>query len=132
MKQVNQLVAVLNRVMAIVFKLQKQPESLVSFAEVNELLKNHLSLSFEDMLAMQDKELIQKLVEEHHSTPDLVGQVGDLLFEVNKISGDIPYSREALLRKALYLYEYAEDADDTYSLDRHFRKEELINLLDES
>ena len=120
MKQINQLVAVLNRVIAAILKLKKNEEPELSIEQINTLLRDTFSFDIRDILTLESDSLIQTLKEQYNLNEELIGQLGDILFELAEL--DLPeYPSHLTYQKSLAIYEQLEQEAEVFSFDRHLR-----------
>ena len=125
MKQIDQLGTVLNRiVIALVQRKKGAPEEL-SFDQINALLTDHLDLDIPKLLLLDNNELTDVLKTEYNLTNELIGQLGDILYEIAELDQNV-YSTEALYQKALTIFQYLEKHDNVFSFDRHQKIKKMI------
>lgn len=128
-RQINQLAQVLSRVLSAILKKSTQKEEL-SFDEVNTLLDDNLSLSIDRIIELSDEELLKYLLEHDFLTLELIGQLGDILYEIAQLDPEEQYSQKALYKKGLLIYHHFESTSEIFSIDRHLRAQEIKEKLD--
>ena len=126
MKQIDQLGAVLSQIIiALVQRKKGAPEEL-SFDQINALLQEYIDLDIPKLLSMDNNELIDSLKSEYNLNNELIGQLGDILYEIAELDQNV-YPTEALYQKALVIFQYLEKHDKVFSFDRHQRINRMIN-----
>lgn len=118
MKQIDQLAAVLSHIIVALVKRKKGAPKELSFDQINNLLHEHLTLDIPLLLSLDNNELIDLLKKEYNLTNELIGQLGDILYEIAELDQNV-YSTEALYQKALTIFQYLEKNDKVFSFDRH-------------
>ncbi|MDN5215866.1 hypothetical protein QQ020_27555 [Fulvivirgaceae bacterium BMA12] len=116
MRQFRQLAIVLARLMG--FKESNDHESALSLIE--DSYKDILDLDLKSVKAMSSQELLDYLLKKKNMDLPSLEKVGELLMEEaylygNDSASDLFFSRG---QKALYLLNYVQDHDQTFSLAR--------------
>lgn len=125
MKQIDQLAAVLSQIIiALVQRKKGAPEEL-SFDQINALLQEYMDLDIPKILSMDNNELTDSLKGEYNLTNELIGQLGDILYEIAELDQNV-YPTEALYQKALTIFQYLEKHDKVFSFDRHQKINKMI------
>lgn len=130
-KQIDQLGRVLGKMLADLLGLKQQGQVSEGLKMVDETMQRVLSLNLVSLVAVNPKELVGWLQQEHHFQPEHLATMADILYEAAQahlLQKDEQTAR-ALWERALAIYEHLEATEPTFSLERHYRIEQLKSLL---
>ena len=82
MKQVRQMVQVMNQIIATVLKLKNQDQPAEIIQSVDTLMKDQFSFDLNTIIEYPDEELIERLKKDYDLNDEVIALIGDLLFEV--------------------------------------------------
>ena len=82
MKQVRQMVQVMNQIIATVLKLKNQDQPAEIIQSVDTLMKDQFSFDPNTIIEYPDEELIERLKKDYDLNDEVIALIGDLLFEV--------------------------------------------------
>lgn len=120
MKQINQLPAVLTHILTALVTRKKDQYEEFQFEEINEQLREHFSFDISVLLSLNNDSIIHTLKTEYRLNNELIGQLGDILYEIAELEQNI-YPEEKLYQKSLVIFQYLEQHDSVFSFDRHQR-----------
>lgn len=120
MKQINQLAAVLTHILTALVTRKKDQYEEFQFEEINEQLREHFSFDISVLLSLNNDSIIDTLKTEYRLNNELIGQLGDILYEIAELEQNI-YPEEELYQKSLVIFQYLEQHDSVFSFDRHQR-----------
>lgn len=126
MKQVRQMVQVMNQIIATVLKLKNQDQPAEIIQSVDTLMKDQFSFDLNTIIEYPDEELIERLKKDYDLNDEVIALIGDLLFEIAH-SGQDAYPKLKLFKKSLIIYKYMETSSEIYSIDRHLRIEQILS-----
>ena len=130
-KQIDQLGRVLGKMLADLLGLKQQGLVSDGLQMVDETMQRVLSLNLISLIAVSPKELVAWLKKEKQFEPEHLEPMADILYEAAEaylIEKDTDTAR-ALWERALAIYEHLEETEPTFSLERHYRIEQLKSLL---
>jgi hypothetical protein len=90
----------------------------------NQALMDNLGLNISGLISLDNEDLINLLVNEKHFSYSNIEQLADILFVLADNSGDP--EQTALRAKCLFLYQFIEKEDNTYSFNREWKTESLM------
>ena len=125
-KQLDQLGLVLSRLLSNLLGRNDPNQLEDDIDTINQTLENELGLDIRQLADMPAHSLIDTLKTHHGLTHESLEKLADvLLFAADSQSGD----SKQLYEKCLTIYEYMEQTDSTYVLDRHWKIERIRQLL---
>ncbi|MDD3875557.1 MAG: hypothetical protein PHT69_02990 [Bacteroidales bacterium] len=131
MRQVNQLARVLGKVLFDLLGLKNSGEIIESINITTLSLMSELDIDLDELVSIKRDELIHTLIdkmgfnnENLETLSEILMQMGDNFFKINNLN-----KGESYCQTSLFIYEYLEKADNTYSLARREKIEKLKTLL---
>lgn len=107
------------------------PDRMKSAAEIEivaQIFNEELNWNLDELMMLTDKDLVSVLKEEKKLTNEDLDKLAEIFATAAEKMDDnaeiISYKRN-LLKKSLTLYLYLEDADNTFSMERSWKIEEL-------
>jgi hypothetical protein len=129
-KQIDELGKVLARLLTglLGFKNQGKIEEGVDF--VNQNFHTESGLDFNDILSVPPNKLAEFLGQEHQITNENIDRLAEIFYE---LADGFDSSKDVLSRsyfeRSLALHEYLSRTDSTYSLERHYKMEDIKSAL---
>lgn len=130
-KQIDQLGRVLGKMLADLLGLKQQGQVSEGLSAVDESLQKALSLNLVSLIAIEPRELVAWLKREKQFEQQHLEPMADILYEAAEgflIQNDTETAR-ALWERSLALYEHLQESQTTFSLERHYRIDQLKKLL---
>ena len=130
-KQIDQLGRVLGKMLADLLGLKQQGQVSEGLQMVDETMQKALSLNLISMIAVSPRELVDWLKREHQFQPEHLEPMADILYESAEgfLLQKDTQTAHALWERALAIYEHLEATETTFSLERHYRIEEIKTLI---
>lgn len=125
-KQIDQLGHVLAKIFSDLLGLKNNGQINAGLEITNQTLKNQLGLNMQDLLDIPTDKFIDTLTTQKNVTNDNLDKLAEILLLIaDNRQGD----NKKLYEKCLTIYEYLEKTENTYALDRHWKKNRIKNEL---
>ena len=130
-KQIDQLGRVLGKMLVDLLGLKQQGQVSEGLKMVDETMQRVLSLNLISLVAVNPKVLVGWLQKEHQFKPEHLEPMADVLYEAAEgyLLQKDPNTARALWERALVIYEHLEATEVTFSLERHYRIQQLKKLI---
>lgn len=125
LKQINQVAQVLAAILSKVFDSSKTNSFEQTFEQTNNLLKDHLNLDIDELIQVDQEEFIITLKEKYSLKNEELTHFGDIIFELANQKSSQNQPAHLLYQKAGIIYKYLEIEEEIFSLDRHFKLEQI-------
>ncbi|MBO6524094.1 MAG: hypothetical protein JJ971_09720 [Balneolaceae bacterium] len=133
MRQIQQLIQVLNTVLTQVLKVKEQGQDSDIVAYTNEMFEKKLGFDLDELSDILEKDNnISHLKKEKGFTNEHLSILADILYELGEDGFELPekHTRSVeLLTQSLTLYEFIELDDRIYSIDRNLRITKIKDYL---
>ncbi|MCG8475525.1 MAG: hypothetical protein MI784_08635 [Cytophagales bacterium] len=124
-KQIDQLTKALANLLKRLLNTPSQGDAL--FSEVRDsLFSEHLDI--DKILSQNSLELINFLEKEYQLTNEQLAPLADILYLLAQKTVD-PQLSKTIYLKALVLFNFLEQNESTFSMDRHFKIEQCKSML---
>jgi hypothetical protein len=123
-KQIDQLGKVLAQLIADMIGLKAQGQETEMVAVVDKALKNELGLDISALIAIPQDQFINELKSQTDINDSNLNSLAEILFNIT-IEHQNKEIKDKLLIRTLKIYEYLEKNDKTFSMDRHFKIEQI-------
>lgn len=131
-RQIDQLGRVLGTILADLIGLKAQGQISEGIEAADKELKKKLDLNVDNLTSISTEKFIKTLQEGKKLSNDNFDKLVDILFllteELDERNTDNE-KKNKLYERSLTIYEHLEDTSSTYSFDRHFKIEKIINAL---
>jgi hypothetical protein len=131
-RQIDQLGRVLGTILADLIGLKAQGQISEGIEAADKELKKKLYLNVDNLTSISTEKFIKTLQEGKKLSNDNFDKLVDILFllteELDERNTDNE-KKNKLYERSLTIYEHLEDTSSTYSFDRHFKIEKIINAL---
>jgi hypothetical protein len=115
----------LGKLLAKLLNLKNQEQISNAFEITNQAFREDLGLNINALTAIETNDLIKLLIAEKKFSNENMERLADIFFI---IATDMNQEeKNQLYKKCLAMYEYVEAADPTYSLNRHYKIEQIRN-----
>lgn len=133
LKQINQTAQFLAFILSKIFGLSKSGNTEESYMQTNELLKKYLELDIDEIVHMKDELFISNLQKKYKFKNEEFSHLSDILFELANQQRNLGKSSSMMYAKALLIFDYLETNDEIFSIDRHYKKQKIMDeKLDKS
>ena len=119
---------VLRKIASLIFGIENRMDLGLEVKVVEQIFKTELDWDIDEMMSLSDENFILMLKEEKKTTDEDIGRLAEILMLAAEKMDDNPGTQAAkrnMLQKALAIHQYLENADDTFSMDRHWKIEAL-------
>ena len=131
-RQIDQLGRVLGTILADLIGLKAQGQISEGIEAADKELKKKLDLNVDNLTSISTEKFIKTLQEGKKLSNDNFDKLVDILFllteELDERNTDNE-KKNKLYERSLTIYEHLEYTSSTYSFDRHFKIEKIINAL---
>lgn len=112
------------------------PDRMKSAAEIETIVRifdEELKWNFDELMLLPDENFVAILKNEKKLTNDDLDTLAEIFTTAAEKTDDAPETnsrKKNLLQKALAIHLYLENAGNTFSMERHWKIEELKNMAD--
>jgi len=132
MRQVQQMTQVLSRILEQVIKKDKSQTAAEIVSYTNEQLKESLGFNLEEFSDTLEKKGLNHFIKERNFNNEHLNIFADVLYELaetyfkdsNKIDEGLK-----LYSQSLHIYEFIEESENIYSIDRNLKIIKIKGLL---
>jgi tetratricopeptide (TPR) repeat protein len=132
-KKIDKLARVMAKMLADLLALKNQGRIAEAIEITNKALKNEITLNVDDLLAIEPGSLIKSLQMKNNFDVEHLEHLANILFVMaDDLWENDPENKKSddLYDRCLRLYEYLNETDSTYSLERHLRIETIKARID--
>ncbi len=132
MRQIQQLTQVLNTILTQVLRIKQHGQEDEAVAYTNEVLKEELGFDLEELSSILKEQGIPYLKKETGFTNEHLNILADIFYELAEENFDISEKHKQSLSYfalSLQLYEFIEQDEKIYSIDRNFRITKIKDYL---
>jgi hypothetical protein len=116
---------VLGKLLAKLLNLKSQEQISDVIEITNQAFSEDLKWDINTLIALDTNDLIKLLTTEKIFSNENLERLADIFFIMSESMS--PMERNQLNKKCLTMYEYVEATDPTYSINRHFKIEQINN-----
>lgn len=126
-RQIDQFGRVLGKILSDLLRLTNKGKTGLGIEITNQILKNESALNIQELIDLKTDNFIITLTSGKNFTNTNLAQLAEifLLLADNKQDED----RKNIYLKCLRIYDYLEEAEKTYSLDRQMKIAHIKNML---
>lgn len=125
-KQIDQLGQVLAKIFSDLLGLKNSGQINAGLEITNQTLKSKLDFDIRDLIDIPTDDFINTLKEQRNLTNDNLDKLAEILLI---IADNRQTDKKKLYEKCLTIYEYLENTENVYSLDRQWKIERIKNVL---
>ncbi len=132
MRQVQQLTQVLNTILTQVLSLKKLEEQTNSINYLDQRLIDELGFDLDEVISIQDEEQLLSFIKKSGFNSDHLNILADILFEIadhNFENVDQHFRSLKLFSRSLLMYEFIEETENVYSVDRNLKISKIKDIL---
>jgi len=128
-REIEQLGRVLGKLLSDLLGLKSDGKVSDSIETTDQVLKDELNLTIEDLTAIPTDKFISMLQSDQNFSNRNLEQLAGILLLLAGNRSDGDDVRKMLYEKCLTIYEHLEKTESTYSLDRNLKMEIIKNEL---
>ena len=132
MRQVQQMTQVLSRILVQVLKKSESETATEIVSYTNEKLKESLGFNLDEFSATLEEKGLEYFIKEKNFSNNNLNIFADILYEPAKQCFEDPNTHKQslkLYRQSLYIYEFIEESESIYSIDRNMKITEIKDIV---
>jgi hypothetical protein len=125
-KQIDQIGQIMGKLLSQLLELKTKGTVNQGIEIVNQTLKSELNFDVDELIAMNTNDLLNFLVKEKKLNNGNIEQLADILLLIAEDASKD--KKRDLYERCLIMYQYLDQNDNTFSLDRNQKIEQLCEI----